>query len=229
MTNTGASTLFIQNVSDTLLGTLVSAHTLQQPGAAGVNPAVTSIDAGGFNFSQPLASGASLTINVTRTVQAGDSDPTTSTFTFTGTDDLAGLDDPISASSTTSVNLFQPSATMSLTASPTTAHHLGDVITYTYTVNNTSSSDSPNLVLDVNDPNNSFTDTLLGNVEADAVAAGCGNLAPAGSCTFTETRAIQAGDPTPLTNSATVIFTLAQNLGNFSNKIKANAATSVTV
>src|SRR5439155_20942292 len=95
------------------------------------------------------------TINVTRTVQAGDSDPTTSTFTFTGTDDLAGLDDPISASSTTSVNLFQPSATMSLTASPTTAHHLGDVITYTYTVNNTSSSDSPNLVLDVNDPNNS--------------------------------------------------------------------------
>src|SRR3989440_1504652 len=93
--NTGANPLFIQNVSDTFLGTLVKNHTLQQPGAAGVNAFVTSIDAGGFNFSQPLASGASLTINVTRTVQAGDSDPTTSTFTFTGTDDLAGLDDPI--------------------------------------------------------------------------------------------------------------------------------------
>jgi uncharacterized repeat protein (TIGR01451 family) len=229
VTNTGANALFIQNVSDTLLGTLVKNHTLQQPGAAGVNAFVTSIDAGGFNFSQPLASGASLTINVTRTVQAGDSDPTTSTFTFTGTDDLAGLDDPITAGSTTSVNLFQPSATMTLTASPTVAHHLGDVITYTYTVNNTSSSDSPNLVLDVNNANNSFTDTLLGNLEADAVAAGGGSLAPGGSFTFTETRAIQAGDPTPLTNSATVIFTLSQNLGSFSNLIKANAATSVTL
>src|SRR5205823_7808518 len=101
VTNTGASPLFIQNVSDTLLGTLVSGHTLQQPGAAGVNAAITSIDAGGFNFSQPLASGASLTINVTRTVQSGDSDPTTTTFTFTGTDDLAGLDDAITARSTT--------------------------------------------------------------------------------------------------------------------------------
>jgi len=229
VTNTGANPLFIQNVTDTLLGTIVKNHTLQQPGAAGVNGFVTSIDAGGFNFSQPLAPGASLTINVTRTVQAGDSDPTTSTFTFTGTDDLAGLDDPITASATTTVNLFQPSATLSLTASPTTAHHLGDVITYTYTVNNTSSADSPNLVLDVNDPNNSFTDTLLGNVEADAVAAGGGSLAPGGSFTFTETRAIQAGDPTPLTNSATVIFTLSQNLGSFSNLIKANASTSVTL
>ena len=71
VTNTGAVPLFIQNVSDTFLGTIVSSHALKQPGAAGVNPAVTSIDAGGFNFSQPLASGASLTINVTRTVQAG--------------------------------------------------------------------------------------------------------------------------------------------------------------
>jgi uncharacterized repeat protein (TIGR01451 family) len=227
VTNTGANPLFIQNVNDSFLGTLVSGHTLKKPGDAGVNAFVTSISAGGFNFSQPLASGASLTISVTRTVQAGDSDPTTSTFTFTGTDDLAGLDDPISASATTSVNLFQPSTTMSLTASPTTATQLGQVITYTYTVNNTSSADSPNLVLDVNDPNNSFTDTLLGNLEAAAIAGGCGSLAPGGSCTFTATRPIQAGDPTPLINSATVIFTLAQNLGNFDNLISATASSSV--
>ncbi|HEV8604481.1 MAG TPA: hypothetical protein VGQ99_03895 [Tepidisphaeraceae bacterium] len=227
--NTGAMPLFIQKVSDTLLGTIVSNHVLKQPGAAGVNPFVTSISAGGFNFSQPLAAGASLTINVTRTVQASDPDPTTSTTTFTATDDLAGLDDPITTTATTSVNLFQPSATLSLTASPTTAKHLGDVITYTYKVVNTSSADSPNLVLSTSNPNNSFTDTLLGNVEADAVAAGGGSLAPGGSFTFTEARAIQAGDPTPLTNTATVIFTLAQNLGSFSNQIKANAASSVTL
>src|SRR5206468_3799354 len=132
--------------------------------------------------------------------------------------------DPVTASAANSVNLFQPSATMTLVAAPTTAQHLGDVITYTYAVNNTSSADSPNLVLDTNNANNSFTDTLLGDLEADAIAAGGGSVAPGGSFSFIETRAIQAGDPSPLTNSATVIFTLAQNLGSFGNLITANAA-----
>src|SRR5207253_1448031 len=95
--------------------------------------------------------------------------------------------------------------------------------------NNVSSSDSPNLVLSTSNANNSFTDTLLGDLEADAITAGGGSVAPGGSFTFTETRAIQAGDPTPLDNIATVIFTLAQNLGSFSNLIKANASTSVTL
>src|SRR5262249_33859408 len=145
--NTGAMPLFIQNVSETLLGNIVVNHVLQQPGAAGVNPFVTSISSG-FDFSQPLAPGASLTILVTRTVQAGDADPTTSPVTFVGTDALAGLADQITAKADNSVNLFQPSATLTVTANPTTAQHLGDPITYTYTVTNTSSADSPNLVLD---------------------------------------------------------------------------------
>ena len=206
--NTGAMPLYIQSVSDTLLGTIVVNHTLQQPGAAGVNPYVTSIQSS-FDFSQPLAVGASLTINVTRTVQASDPDPTNDTVTFIGTDDLAGQEDQITASATNSVNLFQPSATMTVTASPTTATHLGQVITYTYSVSNTSSSDSPNLVLDstnqgAGDPN-TFTDTLLGDLEADAIHAATGNntatvasIAPGGSFTFTETRNIQSGDPNPL-------------------------------
>src|SRR5262249_55365780 len=74
VTNTGGMPLFIQSVSDTLLGNIVVNHALQQPGAAGVT-AITS----GFDFSQPLATGASLTIFVTRQVQAGDPDLTTST------------------------------------------------------------------------------------------------------------------------------------------------------
>src|SRR5262245_37365624 len=104
VTNTGGMPLFIQSVSETLLGNIVVNHTLQQPGAAGVNPAVTSISSG-FDFTQPLATGASLTIFVTRTVQPGDGDPTTSTVTFVGTDDLAGQADQITASATNSVNL----------------------------------------------------------------------------------------------------------------------------
>src|SRR5206468_6946916 len=46
-------------------------------------------------------------------------------------------------------------------------------------------------------------------------------LAPGGSFTFTETRTLLSSDPKPLTNSAEGIFTLAQNLGNFSNRIHA--------
>jgi uncharacterized repeat protein (TIGR01451 family) len=233
--NTGAMPLFIQSVSDTVLGNIVVNHTLQQPGAAGVDPAVTSISTS-FDFSQPLQPGASLTVFVTRTVQSGDPDPTTSTVSYVGTDDLAGLEDQITASAVNSVNLFQPSASMTVTADPTTATTLGQPITYTYTVTNTSSSDSPNLVLDLSNPNDSFTDTLLGNLEADAIHAAAGNntataasIAPGASFTFTETRAIQAGDPTPLTNTATVHFTLAQNFGNFSNIIHASSSASVTL
>src|SRR5262249_41279828 len=132
-----------------------------------------------------------------------------------------------SAPITNGVNLFQPSASLTLTASPTSAA-VGTLITYTYTVTNTSSADSPNLVLDLNNPTHSFTDTPLGNLEADAIAAmplhpsaGVGSVGPGGSFTFTETRTLLASDPKPLTNSAEGIFTLAQNLGNFSNRIHA--------
>src|SRR5262249_398953 len=109
--NTGAMPLFIQSASDTLLGNVLVNHTLQQPGTAGVDPSVTSISSN-FDFSQPLAPGASLTIFVTRTVQPADADPTASTVSWVGTDDLAGQADPITASALNSVNLFQPSASL---------------------------------------------------------------------------------------------------------------------
>src|SRR5262249_7391408 len=108
--NTGAMPLYIQSVHDSLLGDIVVGHALQMPGSAGVNGAVTSISSS-FDFTQALAPGDSLIIYVNRTVQAGDGDPPTSTVTFTGTDDLAGLDDPIKANAATFGNLFQPSAT----------------------------------------------------------------------------------------------------------------------
>jgi uncharacterized repeat protein (TIGR01451 family) len=247
--NTGSMPLFLQSITDSpaptgqvsVLGNIVVNHVLQLPGTAGVNPNVTSIDAGSYDFSKPLNPGASLTIFVTRPVQAGDPDPTVNTVTFVGTDDLAGTDDPITASATDTVNLFQPSATLTETASPTTATHLGQVITYTFTITNTSSSDSPNLVLDLSNPSSSFTDTLLTaaagyNLEADAIHAFTGNatatlasIAPGQSFTFTEQRAIQAGDPTPLTDSSSVAFTLAQNLGAFPNIIHAASSASVTL
>src|SRR5262249_5646751 len=138
--NTGATPLFIQSVSDTLLGNVVVNHVLQPPSAA----FVTSITSA-FNFSQPLAPGAAVTVFVTRTVQASDPDPTNSTVTFIGTEDLAGQLDQIVASANNSVNLFQPSASLTETTSDSSATALGQVITYTFTVSNTSSADSPGL------------------------------------------------------------------------------------
>src|SRR5262249_8983095 len=194
--NTGSSPLFLQNVTDTLLGSIVVNGVVQAPVAP-----VTSIDASALAANTPLLPGHSLTIFVTRTVQPGDPDPTFDTVTFDFNDKADFSGDIVSSPPVTnSVNLFQPSAPLTVTASPTTAQHLGDPITYTYTVTNTSSADSPNLVLSTSNPNNFFTDTLLGNLEADAIAAGGGSLAPGASFTFTETRAIQAGDPSPLTN-----------------------------
>jgi uncharacterized repeat protein (TIGR01451 family) len=228
--NTGGMPLYIQSVSDSLLGNIVVNHTLQAPTAP-----VTSITSA-FNFSTPLAPGASLTILVSRPVQATDPDPTPDTVTFVGTDDLAGTADPITTSVSNSVNLFQPSVSMTETASPS-AGVVGTPITYTYTVTNTSSSDSPNLVLNsanqgTGDPD-TFTSSLFGDIEADAVHALAGNntattasLAPGASFSFTETHVLAASDPTPLTDTSSAIFTLAQNLGAFPNQIHSNTTTA---
>jgi uncharacterized repeat protein (TIGR01451 family) len=235
--NTGGTPLFIQSVSDSLLGNIVVNHTLQT--VAQVNSPtdhhVTAISST-FDFTQPLAPGASLTILVTRPVQATDPDPTPNTTTFVGTDDLAGLADPITTSVTDSVNLFQPSATLSETAAPT-AGVVGTPITYTYTVHNTSSSDSPNLILDLSNANDSFTSTLFGNIEADAIHAATGSstatvasIAPGASFSFTETHVISTSDlPGPINDSSVAHFTLAQNLGTFPNIIFTNTAVAPAV
>jgi uncharacterized repeat protein (TIGR01451 family) len=228
--NTGGMPLYIQSVTDSLLGNIVVNHTLQAPTAP-----VTSITSS-FNFNNPLAPGASLTILVTRPVQATDPDPTPDTVTFVGTDDLGGLSDLISTTQSNSVNLFQPSVSMTESASPTAAV-AGTPITYTYTITNTSSTDSPNLVLNsgnqgAGDPD-SFTSSLFGDIEADAVHALAGNgsattasLAPGASFSFTETHVLSGSDPTPLTDTANAIFTLAQNLGAFPNQIHSNTTTA---
>jgi uncharacterized repeat protein (TIGR01451 family) len=217
--NDGGLPLFMKDVSDTLLGNIVVNGVVQAP----VSP-VTSINATDCLSAakNPLQPGVSCTIFVTRTVQATDPDPTlnTTTFVYNSQSGPGFGGDAVSTSVTSRVNLFQPSATMTVTASPAVAE-VGDAITYTYTVNNTSSTDSPNLVL------SSLTDTVLGNLTATASANGCGSLAPGASCTFGVSRTILATDPTPLTNSATVTFTLADP--RFSNRITAPASASVII
>src|SRR5262245_3961014 len=228
--NTGAMAMYLEDVTDTFLGNLVVDGVVQAP----TGP-ISNINVGGFDLHTPLAPGDSLTVFVTRTVQPGDKDPTTSTVTFFFNDEADFSGEQITDSAGTNVNLFQPSATLGVVASPTTATSLGQPITYTYTVTNTSSADSPNLVLSTSDVNNSFTATFnttppqVFDLESAAILAGGGSLAPGASFSFTQIRNVQAGDPSPLVNSAKVVFTLDQSLGNFDNLITAQGSASVTL
>jgi len=236
VTNTGAFPLFPDDITDTVLGNLVVDGVPQTPDGTIITQSAYDTQHV-LQADGSLAAGDTLTIQVTRIVQPGDPDPIVNTTTYIFNDAADFTAEAVSDSAVSNpINLFQPSATMTVTASPDTATFLGQVITYTYTVNNTSSSDSPDLALGT--PNDSFTDTLLGDLEGvalaaidalDGIADGDTTLASGQSISFTATRAIQAGDPTPLYDTGTVVFTLAQNLGAFPNLITAQDSASVTL
>src|SRR6266508_2789117 len=151
----------------------------------------------GISKQVNLASGAQDVTNAPREVQPGDPDPLVNTASVTCTvDGFGNVIGPETASH--SVNLFTPSVEV-IKDGPSSAH-VGDTITYTFVINNTSSGDSPNLLLD------SVTDTVIGNLTPAATTAGCGTLAPNGSCNFSATYTVQAGDPDPLVNVVTVHY-----------------------
>jgi hypothetical protein len=116
-------------------------------------------------------------------------------------DDFGNVIGPVSDTHPT--NLFQPSVDV-VKSGPDEAQ-LGETITYTFTITNDGSNDSPDLILE------SFMDVGdgwagLGDLTADATAAGCGILAPGASCNFTVDYTIQWGDPNPLENTVTVQY-----------------------
>lgn len=82
----------------------------------------------------------------------------------------------VSDTSFWSTNLFQPKVEI-IKSGPTTANY-GDEITYTFTIKNLSSNDSPNLMLA------SISDDILSDLKAAALAASCDNLVYNGTCTF---------------------------------------------
>jgi hypothetical protein len=144
-----------------------------------------------------LAAGDSCQITYSFLVPGDATDPYPNTVTIETHPD--GFPNDVDDTDSDSVNLFQPAVVVDKTG-PTEAT-VGELVTYNFTITNTGSSDSPDLILD------SVTDTVIGDITADAVAGGCSTLAtPGGSCNFTADYTIQAGDSNPLVNVVTVHY-----------------------
>jgi uncharacterized repeat protein (TIGR01451 family) len=144
----------------------------------------------------PLAPAATCHVLYDYVVQAGDPDPLSNKATAHF--HPYGFLNDIWDDDTWETNLFQP-AVQVIKSGPNTAGR-GDTVTYGFTINNQSSADSPNLILD------SVIDSRIGNLSAIASSNGCGTLAPSGSCSFTADYTIQNTDPNPLVNVVTVLY-----------------------
>ena len=139
----------------------------------------------GFNKTVTLASGAKdENLDIEFTIPKAASDPFENTVSVTckpvaATEPVVGSSSfSVSDNALWSTNLFQPK--LEIIKSGPAGVLSGETITYTFTINNLSSLDSPHLILD------SVTDDVLGDLIAPATAAGCGDLAFGGTCTFTK-------------------------------------------
>src|SRR5262249_22837030 len=104
------------------------------------------------------------------------------------------------------VDLFQPS--LHVVKAGDTLGKVGDPVDYTFTITNTSSADSPNLI------NVSAVDSLLGNLLAAGnpfvlTSNADGSLSPGEVWTITARRTVVASDPDPLPNTVTVSAVVA--------------------
>jgi uncharacterized repeat protein (TIGR01451 family) len=192
--NTGVVTLYKQSIIDSLVGDLTN----------GLNAAIVS-----SNCGVSLLPSGSCSIEYSYNVPETATDPLENTVlvTYNSNDALTG--DQVNGNSSWSVNLFQPTVDVQKTGDMLSK--VGDEVTYTFTITNTSSWDTPNLMLDSTD---GVVDDLLGNLTANAVTALCDELAPqsedglvAGeSCTFDVDYTVQEGDDDPLDNRVDVLY-----------------------
>ncbi len=190
-----------------------------------------ALNAGVANFvsscGATLAAQTSCQITYDYTVQPGDPDPLDNTVSVETHPE--NFPNDIDDSASDSVNLFQPGIDVTKDGDPFTKIDpitgVGDTITYSFTITNTSSADSPNLQLvSVIDTGTGWAG--LGDLTADALAAGCDDLAPAAGCNFSVDYQYQPGDPDPdLENTVEVIY----NPAGFPNEITNASTHNVTV
>ena len=178
-----------------------------------------------------LAVGAAWSCSYTFNVLNTDSDPLINTVTIR-THPL-GFTNDIRNTATAIVNLFQPSLGITKVVTPTSAV-VGQLLTYTVTVTNISSSDSPNLIFD-SATGTRLYDTIAGDLlvapltrgsrDVTSTCAPGTSLPPAGSCFVRYTYPILLTDPNPLVNT---VSTLMHPTG-FPNNITGTASASVAI
>jgi hypothetical protein len=161
----------------------------------------------------PLAPGEVQQFTYTILVAPVDPDPLQNTATVRCCAELNGSPDAaapsaspqtipvceeVIASDSHTVELFQPDITV--TKEGPTLAYVGFPAIYPFTITNTSSPDSPNLLL------HTITDNVLGDLRPVAEAAGCTILEPGTSCYFEVERIVAPGDPDPLENTVEVTY-----------------------
>ncbi len=163
-----------------------------------------------------LASGDNITWSIPWTIPDTDSDPYEVTANVTCSPD--GFPNVYTDATSWSTNLFQPDFTITKTAFPIVVE-VGDTITYTYIITNTSSEDSPDLVLQ------GVSDNVFGSLWDRAVAAGADTLSKNESVSFTYTYIARSSDAPSLVNTVTAVY----QVDGFSNKITREASAEVSV
>lgn len=121
------------------------------------------------------------------------------------------------ANASWSTELFQPAVKVTKTADRDFAQ-VGETVTYTITIKNTGSADSPALVPDDSTP---FTDSLVSGI---ILPSSCNSLAVDDMCSFTYEYVVKADDST-VPNTASVLF----HPQGFPNNVTDRASASLTV
>ncbi|MGI9197785.1 MAG: DUF7507 domain-containing protein, partial [Candidatus Nanopelagicales bacterium] len=225
LTNTFAPTIALAKTGDALskVGDKVNyqltlANTSATEATSGVPDLECRVVDSKIGFDQKATLGADDTATwgpLAFTIPSG-SDPfvnqATASCTFPGSAAVVA-----STSANWSTNLFQPKVTVTKKADRPYAQ-VGDTITYTVTITNSGSADSPALVPDDTTP---FTDSLVSGV---TLPSSCDSLAVGESCQVTYDYVVKAADRS-IPNTASVLFHPA----GFPNDVTDQAAASVTV
>ncbi len=211
----------LSKIGDPVNYTITLDNTSPTGGAAGTPSLVCDLSdpTVGFTKTVTIAAGAEDVSQITGfKIPAGAADPFPNTASASC--HYPGLTDEVaSATASHSVNLFQPS--IKVTKTGPAYSKVGDTVTYSVTIQNTSSTDSPDLNLQ------SFSDSLVPSVTPPAT---CNTLAAGASCSFTYTYTVQAGDDTglpgaQLTNTASATYSPT----GFPNQITGQSSATLTL
>jgi len=174
--------------------------------------------------SLPL--GGSCSFDIIREILPTDPDPLNNTISVLY--HPAGFPNNITSTDSHTVDLFKPEVEIIKTGNEDSK--IGDDVTYTFTITNKTDGDLSTAAQDGTAPNltlASITDTLLGDLSAEAGAAGCGtlDLGSSKSCSFQVSRTVLATDPDPLNNTVNVLY----HPVGFPNDVSASASHSVNL